>query len=65
MVNPGVFDHLGSLWAHLDPFGPFKKMILLPQMDKVGFGGGAPEQKINFCLKWSKGVHRWAQKGPE
>ena len=26
------------------------------QMDKVGFGEGAPEQKINFCLKWSKRV---------
>ena len=33
------------------------------QMDKVGFGGGAPEQRINFCLKWSKIVQRWAQKG--
>ena len=33
-------------WAHLDPFGPFQtKMNFLPQMDKVGFGGGAPEQK--------------------
>ena len=29
-------------------------------MDKVGFGGGAPENKIIFCLKWSKVV----QKGP-
>ena len=40
-------------WAHLDPFEPFqtKKMIFLPQMNKVGFGGGAPDQKINFCLK--------------
>ena len=28
------------------------------QMDKVGFGGGASEQKINFCLKWSKRVQR-------
>ena len=30
-------------------------------MDKVGFGGDAPEHKINFCLKWSKGV----QMGPK
>ena len=29
------------------------KKGFLHQMDKVGFGGGAPEQKINFCLKWS------------
>ena len=28
-----------------DPFGP---MTFLPHMDKVGFGGGAPEQKINI-----------------
>ena len=39
------------------------KKGFLPQMDKVGFGGGAPEQRINFCLKWSKIVQRWAQKG--
>ena len=49
-------------WAHLDPFWPFQtKIIFLPQMDKVGFGGGTPEQKINFCLKWSKRV----QMGPK
>ena len=55
MVNPGVFDHLGPLWAHLDPSGPFQtKMIFLPQMDKAWFCGGAPKQKINFCLKQSK-----------
>ena len=50
MVNLSVFDHLGPFWAHLDPFGPFqRKMNCLPQMDKVGFGGGAPEQKID-CM---------------
>ena len=59
MVNLSVFDHLGPFWAHLDPFGPFQtKMKFLPQIDKVGFGGGASEQKINFCLKWSKRVQR-------
>ena len=31
--------------------GPF-----LPKKDKVGFGGGALKQKINFCLKWSMRV---------
>merc|ERR1711894_826855 len=62
MVNLSVFDHLGPFWAHLDPFGPFQtKMNFLPQMDKVGFVGGASEQKINFCLKGS----RWAQKCPK
>merc|ERR1711983_586590 len=51
MVNLSVFDHLGPFWAHLDPFGPFQtKMNFLPQMDKVGFVGGASQQKINFCL---------------
>ena len=64
MINQSVFDHLGPFWAHLDTFGPFQtKMNFLSQMDKVGFGGGAPEQRINFCLKWSKIVQRWAQKG--
>ena len=24
MVNLSVFDYLGPLWAHLDPFGPFQ-----------------------------------------
>ena len=27
MVNPSVFDHLGPLWAHLDPFWPFPTKI--------------------------------------
>jgi hypothetical protein len=62
MVNLSVFDHLGPFWANLDPFGPFQtKINFWPQMDKVGFGGGASEQKINFCLKWSKRV----QGGPK
>ena len=38
------------------------KKGFLPQMDKVGFGGDATEQKINFCLKWSKRV-QMGQKG--
>ena len=62
MINQSVFDHLGPFWAHLDTFGPFQtKINFLSQMDKVGFGGGASEQKINFCLKWSKRV----QMGPK
>ena len=52
MVNISLFDHLGP---RLGPSGPFwtisDKNDFLPQMDKVGFGGGAPEQKLNFCLK--------------
>ena len=60
MVNLSRFDHLGPVWVHLDPFGPFQtKMIFLPQMDKERFGRGAWEQKINSCLKGS----RWAQNG--
>ena len=62
MANLSVFDHLGPLWANLDSFGQFQTEInFMPQMDKVGFGGGALEQRINFCLKWSKMV----QIGPE
>ena len=48
MVNLSVFDHLGPFWAHRDLFGPFQtKMNCLPLMDKVGFSGGASEQKIS------------------
>ena len=44
-------------WAHLDSFGPFQtKMNFWSKMDKEGFGGGASEQKINFCLICSKRV---------
>ena len=52
MANLSVFDHLGAFWTHLDAFGSFQtKMNFVPQMDKVvGFGGGGPEQKINFCF---------------
>ena len=65
MVNLDVFDNLGPIWAHLDTFGPFQtKINLLPQKDKVGFGGGAFEQKIIFCLKWSKKVQT-GQKGSQ
>ena len=46
MVNISVIDYFGPFWAYLDPIRPFKaKMNFLPQMDKVGFGGGAPEPK--------------------
>ena len=57
MVNLDVFDNLGPFWAHLDTFVPFQtKNDLVPHKDKVGYVGGAFEQKIIFCLKWSKGV---------
>ena len=58
MVNLCVFLTIWDpFWAHLDTFGPFQtKINLLPHKDKVGFGGGAFEQKIIFCLKWSKKV---------
>ena len=59
MANLSVFDHLGPFWVHLDPFGPFQtKMNFLPQMDKVGFGGGASEQKNQFLFEM-------VTKGPE
>ena len=49
MVNPDVFDNLGPIWVHLDTFGPFQtKINLLPHKDKVGFIGGAFEQKIQI-----------------
>ena len=57
MVNLDVFDNLLPFWAHLDTFGPFQtKINLLPHKDKEGFGRGAFEQQIIFCLKWSKRV---------
>ena len=62
MVNIDVFENVGPFLAHLDTFGPFRtKINLLPHKDKVGFAGGAFEQKIIFRLKWSKGPRR-AQK---
>ena len=49
MANLDVFDNLGPFWALLDTFGPFQtKINLLPHEDKVGFGGGAIEQKSFF-----------------
>ena len=45
------FDHLGPFWAYMDISGSFQlKTNLLPKKDKVGFHGGAFEQKIIFCL---------------
>ena len=59
MVNLDIFDNLGPFWAHLDTFGPFQtKINLLPHNDKVGFGGGAFEQKIMFLFEM-------AQKSPD
>ena len=45
------FYHLGPFWAHLR-----QNWLFLPQLDKVGFGGGALEEKLSFCLKWSERV---------
>ena len=55
MVSPSVFDHLVSVWAHLEPFGPFqtKNVFLLlntsvkPYFVDLG-------QKNHYCLKWPK-----------
>ena len=50
------FDYLGPFWAHLDTFGRFQtKINLLPLKDKVGFGGGAFEQKIILLEMVQKG----------
>ena len=55
--QPKCFLPFGTLLADLDPFGTFQtKMIFLPQIEKEGFGRGALQQKINFCLKWSKRI---------
>ena len=52
MVNISVIDYFGPFWAYLDPIRPFKaKMNFLPKMDKVGFGGGASEQKNQFLFE--------------
>ena len=65
MVSLDVFDNLGLFWAHLDTSVPFQtKINLLPHKDKVGFGGGAFEQKLIFVWNCSKGSKR-AQKGPK
>ena len=49
--QPKCFNHLGPFWAHLDPFRRFQTNIDLfseaPYFDHL-------EQKIHFCLKWSK-----------
>ena len=54
--QPKCFWPFGTL---LGPSGPFwaisnKNEFFAPN----GCGGGASEQKINFCLKWSKRVQR-------
>ena len=46
MVNLDVFHNSVPFWVHLDTLEPFQtKINLLPHKDKVGFGGGAFEQK--------------------
>ena len=55
MVSPSVFDHLGSVWAHLEPFGPFQTknvFLLLNTSAKPYFVDLG--QKNHFCLKWPK-----------
>ena len=53
MVNLDVFDNLTIFfWAHLDTFRPFQtKINLLPHKEKVGFSGGAFEQKNHFLFE--------------
>ena len=54
--KPRCFWQFGTL---LGPFGPFQtKNHFLPYKDKVGFGRGAFEQKINFLFEM-------IQKGPD
>ena len=54
MINIDVFDNVEPFWTYLDTFRHLQtKINLLPQKDKVGFGGGAFEQKIIFRLKWT------------
>ena len=52
IVNLSLFDHLGPVWARLDPFRPFQTtnyFLLKPYFILMG-------QQIDFCLKWSKSV---------
>ena len=60
MVNLDVFDHLGPVWAGLDPFGPFQRkndFLLKPYFILLG-------QQIDFFWNGPK-VFRWAHKGPK
>ena len=58
MVNLDVFDHLGPIWARLDPFGPFQtKNDFLPKSTSAKPYFVLLGQQINFCLKWYKSVH--------
>ena len=57
MVNITCFWPFGTIWTHLHHFGPFKtKINFSPQKHKVLLGQSSLEQKIKFCLKWSKRV---------
>ena len=65
MVNITCFWPFGTIWTHLHHFGPFKtKINFSPQKHKVLLGQSSLEQKIKFCLKWSKRVQmglKWPQ----
>ena len=62
MVNRSIFDHLGPFWAHLDPFGPFKKMIFCSKAPLSKPAVSIWGKKIIFVCNCPKGS-RWAQKG--
>ena len=59
------FYYLGLFWAHLDSFGSFQtNLIFCLKNRKVLLGQSDLEQKIKFCLKWSKRVQmglKWPQ----
>ena len=58
MVNLDVFDHLGPLWARLDPFEPLQtKNDFLLKSTSANPYLALKGQQIDFCLKWSKSVH--------
>ena len=57
MANLDVFDHLGPVWARLDPFGPFQTkndFLIKPYFVLLG-------QQTDLFLEWSKSI----QMGPQ
>ena len=59
MVNLSMFGHLGSFWAHLDPFRPFQT-----NWTNLGLLMCFGAKKSVFVWIGPKGS-RWAQKGPK
>ena len=61
--------YLGQFWAYLHSFGSFWTQIdILPLEHKLPIVQSALEQKIKFCLKWSKRVlmgQKWSQMLPK